>query len=381
MKKKVFIIGSRGYHYNYGGWETFVSNLVDNYNDSDTIFHISELSDNKIDEYLENRVNDNVIVNYFCVKQKGGVQMLLCTIKAFRYYLKYIKDNNINNAYFYILGLKLGPLLKLYRKQLNRLNITVLVNPDGLEHERSKWNILVKKFFLYSEKSMLNNCDTIICDAKGIKKYIDNKYPSLKNRTRYIAYGTNKIDLSNVDEDNILKEYNLNKDNYILMVGRLVPENNYELVINEFMNSKIDKQLVIVSNINNSKYYQELINKTKCLNDKRIVFIDGIYDNIKLSVVRKNAYAYIHGHSVGGTNPSLLEALSLTKLNILYEVNFNKDIGNNSCLYFKLDGSLTKILNNINSYDREKLSLEAKGIINNNFTWDIIVSKYKKIFK
>lgn len=116
-------------------------------------------------------------------------------------------------------------------------------------------------------------------------------------------------------------------------------------------------------------------------NDKRIVFIYGIYNDEKLSVVRKNAYAYVHGYSVGETNPSLLEALNITKLNRLYNVNFNKDVGIDSCIYFKDNSSLTNILNNIKKYDRNKLGSECRKIIKNNFTWDIIVNKYKKLFK
>jgi len=376
--KHVFIIGARGYHAKYGGWETFVSNLVDNYNDKNTIFHISCLSYGTEEEY---QVSDNIIVKPFNIKQNGGLKMLLCTIKAFNYYLKYIKDNKLTNTYIYVLGLKLGPLLNLKRNTIKKYGIKVLVNPDGLEHERSKWSYPVKKFFLLSEKWMLNNCDIIVCDARGIKKYIDIKYPKLKKKTIYIAYGTNKIDLSNVEEKEILKEYNLTKNNYCLMVGRFVPENNYELVINEFMKSKINKKLLIVSNISSSNYYNAVLEKTKCNEDDRIVFIDGIYDQIKLSVIRKNAYLYIHGHSVGGTNPSLLEALSLTNLNVLYNVNFNKDVGGNSCLYFDEKNSLSKILNSIDKYNSKEMGKECKEIIKNNFTWDIIVDKYKKLFK
>ena len=125
------------------------------------------------------------------------------------------------------------------------------------------------------------------------------------------------------------------------------------------------------------------MNVKEASNDKRIKFIDGIYDEKKLACIRKNAYLYIHGHSVGGTNPSLLEALSLTDLNILYDVCFNHDVGKDSCLYFKDTGSLTKLLNNKELLDKNKsvLGKKAKNIIKNNYTWEIIVNKYKSIFK
>ena len=379
--KNVFIIGSRGYHYNYGGWETFVSNLVDNYNDNDTKFYISEYTNKN--NVLKYKVNNNIIVNPIYVKSNSKGKMFIYSVKAFKNAIDYIEKNNLDNCYMYILGLKLFNYLKIYHKKLKKLNIKIIVNPDGLEWMRSKWSYPVKKFFLLSERLMLNSCDLIICDGLGIKDYIDNKYPKLKDITKYIAYGTNYIDFKNIDEAKILKKYHLDKNKYLLMVGRCVPENNYELVIKEFMNSKIDKQLIIITNLSSSNYYNELKKKLNFDNDNRITFIDGVYDKIELATIRKNAYLYIHGHSVGGTNPSLLEAMSLTDLNILYDVCFNHDIGLDTCLYFKEEGSLTKLFDDSKMLDnkRKKLGPLAKERIENNFTWDIIVKEYKEIFK
>lgn len=379
--KNIFIIGSRGYHYNYGGWETFVSNLVDNYNDKDTKFYISMYTNDK--SLKEYKVNDNIIVSPIYVKNSTSGKMFFYSIKAFKYYLKYIKNNNINNANMLILGLKLFYYLKLYKRKLKKLNIKTIINPDGMEWMRNKWSYPVKKFFLISERLMLNNCDLIICDGLGIKKYVDNKYPKLKNITKYIAYGYNNIDLSKTNEEKILNKYHLKKNNYLLMVGRCVPENNYKLVINDFMKSNVNKNLIIITNLSNSKYYQKLVKETDCSKDKRIIFIDGIYNEIELSCIRKNAYLYIHGHSVGGTNPSLIEALSLTDLNILYDVCFNHDIGLNTCLYFKEQGSLTILLNDqkLLEESKKKLAKKAHERVRNNFTWNIIVDKYKSIFK
>ena len=181
----------------------------------------------------------------------------------------------------------------------------------------------------------------------------------------------------------ILDEYGLVKDKYCLMVGRCVPENNYELVLHEFMKSTVGKDLIIITNLSGSSYYYNLRRKLELDRDRRIRFIDGVYDQEKLAVIRKNAYLYIHGHSVGGTNPSLIEALSLTKLNVLYDVCFNRDIGEDACLYFKEEGSLTKIFNELNEYDkrRDMYGKKAKELVDNNYTWDIIVEKYKEIFK
>ena len=376
--KHVFIVGSRGYHAKYGGWETFVSNLVDYYDDKSTKFYISEFSESIKDEY---KVNDNITVNPIYVKQKGSIKMLIYSVKAFKYYLNYIKKNNIKNAYIYVLGLKLFNYLGLKKNTIKKLGIKIFINPDGLEWKRSKWSYPIKKFFLLSEKMMLNNCDLIICDGLGIEKYVLEKYPKLKNKTRYIAYGYEEIDFNNIDEKKVLNEFNLKKDDYLLMVGRCVPENNYELVLKEFINSKIDKKLVVISNLSSTDYYNNLLEIVN--NDKRVIFIDGVYDKEKLACIRKNAYLYIHGHSVGGTNPSLIEALSLTDLNILYDVNFNHDIGLDTCLYFREKNSLTKILDDQNKLDKIKNQLgeKAKKRVKENFTWKIIIDKYKEIFR
>ena len=378
--KHVFILGSRGYHEKYGGWETFVTNLVDNYNDSNTLFYISKITDKDEDIIT---VNDNIKVIPIRIKNTGSFNMFLYSVKSIDAVIKYIKENNIEYSYVYILGLKALNYLSLKRKKLKKIGCTMIVNPDGLEFKRSKWGKIAKMFFLLSERFMLKSSDIIVCDSLGIKDYVDEKYPKLSNRTTYIAYGSNTFDFKSITESDILKEYDLKRDNYCLMVGRCVPENNYELVIKEFMKSNIKKDLVIISNLNSGNYYNELVNKTNCNSDSRIRFINGVYDQNKLAVIRKNAYLYIHGHSVGGTNPSLIEALSLTDLNILYDVNFNRYAGGNSCLYFKDDNSLTELLNNkklIDSVRKEKGKL-AKDIVKNNFTWDIIVDKYKEIFK
>lgn len=382
MMKNIFIIGSRGYKAKYGGWETFVTNLVDSYKDKNTNFFVTQPSNNKSNNGKIENINKNLNIIYLYSKNIGGATMLLNSLKAFDFCLNYVKTNKLENARFCILGLKLYNKLKRKQKVLKQLGIKTYVNPDGLEWQREKWSAPVKKFFLRSEKLMLNYADKIVCDAKGIKKYISEKYPHLQDKCTCIAYGAEKISFSKINEEKILKEYKLKSKSYCLMVGRCVPEDNYELVIKDFMQSKIDKDLIIVTNYKHNPYYEKLKELTNFETDKRIKFINGVYDKNKLATLRKNAYLYIHGHSVGGTNPSLIEAMSLTNVNILYDVCFNKDIGGKSCLYFKDQGSLTKLLDNTNSIDKKakKMGEEAKKIVSENFTWPIIVSKYKELF-
>lgn len=380
MKKNIFVIGSQGYNKNYGGWETFVRNFADFYDKKKANIYVSEISyDKNTKEYVSNGINCLPVYT----KKTGSATMMIYSIKSLYYVKKYIKKNNIKNTIIYVLGLKLGPFLHVERKYFKKNNIKIFVNPDGLEWKRSKWSNLVKRYFLYAEKTMLNNCDGIVCDSEGIKSYLEEAYPKNDVPKYFIAYGTKKVDLSGVDEKMVLKEYNLKKDNYCLVVGRCVPENNFELVIKEFMKSDINKELVIISNIEGSKYYDELKEITKCDKDKRIRILPGIYDEKKLSTIRKNAFLYIHGHSVGGTNPSLLEALSLTDLNVLYEVNFNHQVGEDACLYFtEKTGSLKKILNDSANLKKikEEYGVLAKKRIEDEYTWEYILSKYGELF-
>lgn len=379
-KRNIFVLGCQGYNKNYGGWETFVKNFANFYNKKKANIYVTEITFNKNDkEYKNNDINCLPVYT----KKIGSATMMLYSIKSLYYVKKYIKENKIKNALIYILGLKMGPFVHLERKYFKENNIKVYINPDGLEWKRSKWSKPVKKYFLYAERTMLNNCDGIICDSMGIKTYLESAYPNNIVPKYFIAYGTKKVNLDNVNEKSILKEYELKKDKYCLVVGRCVPENNFELIIREFMKSKIDKELVIISNITGCKYYDDLKEITGCDKDSRIRILPGIYDEIKLSVIRKNAFLYIHGHSVGGTNPSLLEALSLTNLNILYDVNFNHQVGLNSCLYFnEKKGSLRKILNDEKFLKKMRISYGelAKKRIEDEYTWEYILSKYEYIF-
>ncbi|HPF83543.1 MAG TPA: DUF1972 domain-containing protein [Bacilli bacterium] len=380
MKKNIFVIGSQGYNKNYGGWETFVKNFANIYDKKKANIYVSEISfDKEVKEYKKNNINCLPVFT----KKMGSATMMLYSIKSLYYVKKYIKKNNINNAIIYILGLKLGPFLHFEKKYFTKHGIKIYVNPDGLEWKRSKWSKPIKKYFLYAERTMLKHCDGIVCDSMGIKTYLEEAYPNNKVDKTFIAYGTKKINLDDVNEKDILKEYDLKKNNYCLVVGRCVPENNFELMIKEFMKSKIDKELVIISNIEGCPYYDELKEITNCDKDKRIRILKGIYDEIKLSTIRKNAFLYLHGHSVGGTNPSLLEALSLTNLNVLYDVNFNHQVGLDSCLYFNdKNNNLKKLLDDEEHLKsiQKKYGTLAKQRIEEEYTWKHIMDKYEKLF-
>lgn len=386
MKKNIIIIGSRGYNFSYGGWETFVSNLVDNENKEEYKFYIPTLTyqkelDGKYqkDDYLE--------TPYIYTKEKGFATMFTFTINSMRYYLNYIKENHLTNCVMLILGCKIGPLMPLWFKKLHKLGVKIILNPDGLEWSRDKWSWWIKQCFKISERYSIKYSDAIISDSRAIQKYMDEKYKCYNKPSYFIAYGAyleakgkkNKI----IKE--LFQKYQIKEKNYYLIVGRFIPENNYETIIKEFMKSKTTKDLIIICNVEQNKFYEKLEENTHFQKDKRIKFVGSLYDHEGLIYIRENAYAYLHGHSAGGTNPSLLEALSKTKINILYDVAYNREVGELSCLYFTKDkGDLCKIIDevdNLTLQEIENYGKMAKERIKQEYTWNIVVNKYNKIFE
>ena len=178
------------------------------------------------------------------------------------------------------------------------------------------------------------------------------------------------------------KKYGIKNDEYFLIVGRFVPENNYETMITEFMKSGTKKDLVIISNIEKNKFYYHLLEKTHFDNDERIKFVGTVYDQELLKKIREEAFAYIHGHSVGGTNPSLLEALTGTKINLLYDVEFNKEVACDYALYWnKNKDDLKNLIDQVdNNPDIQSRFIGKSSYIESRFAWNLIIQMYEEVF-
>jgi len=385
MKKNIIIIGSRGYKYNYGGWETFVTNLILNNTREEYQFYVPNLVDEKDLDGVINEI-DGVICPSIYVPKQGFVTMFTFTIKAMNYFLNYMKKENLSNAVILMLGCKVGPLFPFWKKKLKKLNAKIIINPDGLEWKRDKWAWWVKKCFKISERFSIKHSDYCVCDSKSIEKYVHEEYPKFSTPTKFIAFGAyeNRIPLKNDFVRDLFQKYSLKENEYYLIVGRFIPENNYEVMIREFMKTNTKKKLVIISNVEENKFYESLKEKTKFLSDSRILFIGTVYDSEALLYFRRHAYAYIHGHSVGGTNPSLLEALSITNVNILFDVCYNREVGEDACFYFnENENSLKNIIDKVEKLtkkEQEQCGKYAKKRIHEAYTWDIVVRDYEEVF-
>lgn len=380
--KNVFIVGCKGIPAQYGGYETFVEQLTYNQIDNNIKYHVACMSNN-FEEFEHNGAR------CFNVKVPniGPAKAVYYDVKALKEIIKYIKKNNIEKGIVYVLACRIGPFFNKYVKKLHKLGFKVYVNPDGHEWKRAKWNCLIRKYWKISEKLMVKHADLLICDSVNIEKYIKNDYKKYNPKTTFIAYGADTTKSSLKNNSKVLndwyKKFDIKSNEYYLIVGRFVPENNYETVIKEFMKSKSKKDLVIVTNVEKNKFYGSLKENTNFENDKRIKFVGTVYDKELIKKIRENAYGYFHGHEVGGTNPSLLEALASTRINLLLDVGFNKEVAQDSALYWsKKDGNLSKLINKTDKLSEKEIKeLDKKSTerITKEYSWEKIVDEYEKV--
>lgn len=380
--KHVFIIGSKGIPAKYGGFETFVEKLTEGQKSKQIKYHVSCLAE----DYKEFEHNGARCFN-IKVPNIGPAKAVYYDIAALKESIKYIEDNNIKNSIVYILACRIGPFVGHYKNKLKKLGGTLIVNPDGHEWKRAKWNKAIRQYWKVSEKYMVKHADLLICDSKNIEKYIKEDYKQYNPNTTFIAYGADVEKSKLTDVDSTLpqwyKEKNVKKKEYYLVVGRFVPENNYETMITEFMKSKTKKDFILITNVEKNKFYEQLREKTNFDKDKRIKFVGTVYNQELLKKIRENAYGYFHGHEVGGTNPSLLEALATTDLNILLDVGFNREVGMDGALYFnKKNRNLANLIDKLDNIDEgyiKTLGSKAKSRIQKEYTWSYIIDKYENL--
>lgn len=377
----VFIIGSRGLPAKYGGFETFVEELVKNRQSMNIVYHVACLSDDSHHKHFNYKTADCFTIK---APKIGPARVIAYDMMAILYGLKIVQQESIAHPIFYILGNTIGAFIAPFAKKIHAVGGKLFVNPDGLEWKRSKWSKPVQAYLKYSEKMMVREADLVISDNIGIERYIQKSYPT--SQTRFIAYGTELTVSSLTSKDTKVREwfnhYQICEKNYYLMVGRFVPENNYEIVIREFMTSDTQRDLVIVCNHENNHYFDTLKHLTHFEKDKRIKFVGTVYNRELLKYIRENAFAYIHGHEVGGTNPSLLEALGHTDLNLIFDVDFNKTVASTSSFYWdKLPGSLSRLINDADKHDDFKVyGNRARAIVEKHYTWQKIVGEYEDLF-
>ena len=379
--KDIFIIGSRGLPAQYGGFETFVEKLISHKVSPAIRYHVACLSDESTGKHFDYKGADCFTVN---PPKLGPARVIAYDMMAINYSLKLIKKEGIQAPIFYILGNTIGAFIVHFAKKIQSIGGILLVNPDGLEWKRAKWSKPVQSYLKYSEKEMTKYANLIISDNRGIETYIQNTYPW--SRTTFIAYGTDlsktTLTAENAPVRDWYQKWQTQEKDYYLILGRFVPENNYETAIREFMKSSTERDLVIICNHEGNAYFDELRQITGFDKDKRVKFVGTVYDQDLLKYIRNKAFAYIHGHEVGGTNPGLLEALAQTDLNLIYNVDFNHQVAQETALYWnKEDGNLSQLIDSVDGQvSFEDLRNAAKANMKENYTWEKIVGEYEELF-
>ena len=400
----IFLIGAKSLGA-YGGYETFINKLTEYHqNDSRIKYHVAcKANGDGCMDLLKTKdveiISDSEFIyhNAHCFKilipeNLGSAQAIFYDCAALKESCRIIKRQRINNPIVYIMACRIGPFIKKYYMKIHKLGGRVFLNPDGHEWKRAKWPVLVRKYWKASEQIMVKYSDLVICDSINIEKYIhkcyDNKgIEGADPRTTFIAYGseTRKSKLAD-DDPNLIQwlwDKRLKPNEYYLVVGRFVPENNYEIMIREFMSSKSNKDFAIITNAN-EKFLNKLEKKLNFKKDGRIKFVGTVYEQELLMKIRENAYGYFHGHEVGGTNPSLLESLGSTRLNLLLDVGFNKEVAEDAAIYWSKDeGSLARIIEQVDNMSEEtldKFGIKAKKRIDTAYSWIQISGRYAEEF-
>lgn len=405
----VFLVGAKSLGA-YGGYETFINKLTEYHMHDERIKYCVACKangDGCMDETKVNGVSDVIkknrgIIEFTyhnarCFKIRipeklGSAQAIYYDVRSLEECCRYIKTEKILHPVIYIMACRIGPFMKHYYKKIHKLGGKVYLNPDGHEWRRAKWGVLIQRYWKASERRMVRWSDLVICDSVNIEKYIhecyDGKGINGKNpKTTFIAYGaeTGKSILADDDEKIVdwYKTKGLKAHEYYLVVGRFVPENNFETMIREFINSNSKKDFAIITNVNN-KFLDALEEKLHFREDERIKFVGTVYDPELLMKIRENAYGYFHGHEVGGTNPSLLEALGSTDLNLLLDVCFNREAAQDTAVYWnKEEGNLAEMIDKadgLSAEERAEYGQRAKQRIKNSYSWQYICNRYAEEF-
>lgn len=239
---------------------------------------------------------------------------------------------------------------------------------------------LLLKFFF---KLSIIGSNNVIIDNKHLINYIDEKY---HHKVIYVTYGVNNVSEVGWDQEiaNYYSKASIESNEYWLAVARLQPDNNIETIMNGFIKSGSNKTLIIIGDFSCDDDYEKALNTILNNNiDKKIIFTRGIYDQQHLNMFRQNCFGYIHAHSKGGTNPSLLEAMIMKNIIIAHDNEFNKEVAGDSIIYFKDFEELKNKIELIESNPKEFMELKEKSykFAKNNHNWEDIVHTYSDLFK
>jgi glycosyltransferase involved in cell wall biosynthesis len=357
---RIAILGTRGIPNYYGGFEQFAEYLAKILIEKG---HDVTVYNSHYHPYQEREWNGVQITHKYDPENKIG------TAGQFIYDLNCILDTRKRN---YEIILQLGyTSSSIWGKLLPRRKSLVVTNMDGLEWKRSKYNWWVRKFLLFAEKLGIKYSDALISDSIGIQDYLKKKYSC---DSTFIPYGTHRI--YEFDEE-VLKEYELKKYEYAMLIARLEPENNIEVILDGVKGSGVQQSFLVIGN-HNTDYGRFL--KCKYKDVPNIRFMGGIYDIDKLNSLRYYCKVYFHGHSVGGTNPSLIEAIGSGAFICAHENVFNKAILEKDALYFNDSKDVESIFKIDVFRQREDFRSNNWQKVETKYLWQTIADQHEELF-
>ena len=354
---KIAVLGTRGIPNRYGGFEQCAEKLsviwveeghkVTVYNPDDHPYKEKEWKGVKIRHIpsKESRLGiwGTFIYDYLCLKDA------------------------INQDFDIILNLGYVPSALFFNLK-KKTKAKFVTNMDGLEWKRSKWNNILKKFIKYCEKRAVKLSDFLIADNPGIEDYYRKNY-GVEN-IKYIAYGAELFDNPKIE---YLEQFSVKPYSYYILVARLEPENNIEMILDGYILSNTQEPFIVVGVLKN-KYAKYLLKKYAA--SRSIKFVGGIYDYEKLSSLRWYAKLYFHGHSVGGTNPSLLEAMASNAYIVAHDNPFNKYVLNKEAFYFKRKEDIANLVKNYIKEYRETFIRKNRQKIKEIYNWGKVARAY-----
>ena len=357
----IAIIGTRGIPNFYGGFEQFAEYLSEGLVQKG---HSVTVYNSHTHPYQEKSWKGVNIVHCNDPEDKIG------TAGQFIYDLNCILDTRKKK---FDIILQLGyTSSSIWGKLLPRKKSLVVTNMDGLEWKRTKYSKKVQKFLLYAEKLGVKHSDHLISDSIGIQNYIKEKY---KSESTFIPYGAN---LFKKPDCSVLDEFKVNEYEYNMLIARLEPENNIETILDGVVKSKAEYPFLVIGK-HETKFGEYL--KTKYQKNLNILFLGGIYDLDKLNNLRYYSNIYFHGHTVGGTNPSLLEAMASSSLICAHDNIFNHSIIVDDGLYFENSDDISIVLSTISKQNYNKQIKANLEKIENTYSWEMINKQYLDLFE
>jgi glycosyltransferase involved in cell wall biosynthesis len=357
--KRIAIIGTNGLPGNYGGWDQLVKHLTEHLrNDFEFVVYTSSVDvKEKIKTYKGTRLQ-------YIPFKANGIQSIpydICSLlhAAFHCDISFICGTS---------GCISLPFIRL-------INKNIVLNPDGQEWKRNKWNRFIKEFLKLSESLGVRFAKTVVADNTKIREYISSEY---KKDSVLIEYGGDQV-LKVPLNDETAQKYGIKSQNYAFKVCRIEPENNIHLIIDAFKEMP-DIPLVLIGNWNHSDYGKKLRRDNQEYENLKL--LDPVYDQRTLDELRSNCGMYIHGHSVGGTNPSLVEAMNLGLFIIAYDVEYNRETTEHKALFFRNKEELLSLLRRIENKEIDTAEIRSKmeEIAKRRYLWSIITNKYKEVF-